>query len=221
MRQLVLAAAAILAVATTAAAPAPEKSVPEKSVPTSKAFPYLENYLKLPAAERSRFTMGYFLSIGGKPATNVKIWLVDGGKRTPVPLGAEGQLLRTPNLGELERNASVVIEAPPTTKFGLQLQMEPLVPRGTEMDAQALALSTQQADAAVKKAAGVLGFAAPHMTRVYFKDSAGGEAVFADGHSVKLAVFKGFAFYDLDKLRGAKTLRFTKAPTLSMIGPAN
>jgi hypothetical protein len=73
----------------------------------------------------------------------------------------------------------------------------------------------------VRKSAGVLGFAAPRMTRVYFKDSAGGEAVFPDGHAVKLGVLKGFAFYDTDKQRGAKTLRFSKPPTLSMIGPAN
>ena len=42
-----------------------------------------------------------------------------------------------------------------------------------------------------------LGFAAPHMTRVYFKGGTGGEAVFADGHAVKLGVLKGFAFYDI------------------------
>lgn len=213
-RRFVLIAAAVLALATAAAAP------PEKSVPVSKAFPYLETYLKMPAAERSRFTLGYFLTIGGKPATNVNVWLVDGGKRTPVPIGADGIVIRTPNLGELERNATVVLGASPDTKFGLQLQIEPLVPRGVEMDAPALSLAAVQADAAVHKAAGLLGFAAPHLTRIYFKGSSGGEAVFADGHAVKLSVLKGFTFYDTETERGAKTIRFTKAPTLAMIGPA-
>ncbi len=213
-RRFVLIAAAVLAFATTAATPA------EKSVPTGKAFPYLENYLRLPAAERSHFTVGYFLTIGGKPAAGVKAWLIDGAKRTPMTVGADGRVLRTPNLGELERKAMVLFDAPPQTKFGLQLQIEPLVTRGAEMDAQALALATVQADAAVRKAAGVLGFAAPHMTRVYFKDSTGGEAVFADGHAVKLGVLKSFAFYDIDTEHGAKTIRFTKPPSLAMIGPA-
>ena len=213
-RRFVLITLAVAAVATMAAAP------PQKSVPTSKAFPYLENYLKLPPAERSRFTMGYFLTLGGKPATSVKAWLVDGAKRTPMTIGADGRVLRMPNLGELERKATVELEVSPDAKFGLQLQMEPLVTRGPEMDAQALAAAAVQADAAVKKAAGVLGFAAPHMTRVYFKDASGGEAVFADGHAVKLGVLKGFAFYDIEAERGAKTIRFSKAPTLAMIGPA-
>jgi hypothetical protein len=213
-RRFVLIAASISAFATLAAAP------PEKSVPVGKAFPYLENYLKMPASERSRFTLGYFLTIGGKPATDVKVWLVDGNKRTPIPIGAEGAVLRTPNLGELERNTMVVVGASPDTKFGLQLVMEPLVPRGAEMDAQALALSAVQADAGVRKAAGVLGFAAPKLTRIYFKGGTGGEAVFADGHAVKLGVLKGFAFYDIEAESGAKTIRFAKAPTIVMIGPA-
>jgi hypothetical protein len=162
-RRFVLIAAAISAFATLAAAPAPEKTIA-----VGKAFPYLENYLKMPAGERSRFTLGYFLTVGGKPATDVKVWLVEGGKRTPMPIGAEGVVLRTPNLGELERNATVVLGASPDTKFGLQLVIEPLVPRSAEMDAQALALAAVQADAGVRKAAGVLGFAAPHMRRIYF-----------------------------------------------------
>ncbi|HWE44749.1 MAG TPA: hypothetical protein VG407_01865 [Caulobacteraceae bacterium] len=132
-RRFVLIASAVVAFAATG--PTAFAAPPEKSVPVSKAFPYLENYLKLPPAERSRFTLGYFLTLGGKPATNVKVWLVDGGKRTALPVGAEGQMQRTPNLGELERNATVVLDAPPTTKFRLQLQVEPLVPRGVEMDA--------------------------------------------------------------------------------------
>ena len=213
-RRFILIAAAISALATLAAAPA------EKSVPVGKAFPYLENYLKMPAGERSRFTLGYFLTIGGKPATDVKVWLVDGGKRTPIPIGAEGVVLRTPNFGELERKATVVLGASPDTKFGLQMVIEPLVPRSAEMDAQALALAAVQADAGVRKAAGVLGFAAPHLTRIYFKGGSGGEAVFADGRAVKLGALKGFVFYDLDAERGAKTIRFAKAPTIVMIGPA-
>jgi hypothetical protein len=214
LRRLTLVAVAISAFATLAAAP------PEKSIPVGKAFPYLENYLKIPAAERSRFTLGYFLTIAGKPATDVKVWLVDGGKRTPVPIGPGGIVQRTPNLGELERNATVVLGASPDTKFGLQLVIEPLVPRSTEMDAQALALATVQADAGVRKAAGVLGFAAPHMTRVYFKGGTGGEAVFADGHAVTLGTLKGFTFYDTGAQRGAKIIRFAKAPSIVMIGPA-
>jgi hypothetical protein len=215
LRPFALITSAVLALATMAAAP------PEKSVPTSKAFPYLENYLKMPVTSRSRFTLGYFLTIGGKPATNVKVWLVDGAKRTPMPIGAEGVVLRTPNLGELERNATVVLDMSPDTKVGLQMAIEPLVPKSTEMDAQALSLATVQADAAVRKAAGVLGFAAPHLTRVYFQG--GGpvaEAVFPDGHAVKLRAMKTFVFYDLDAEHGAKVIRFSKTPTIAMIGPA-
>jgi hypothetical protein len=212
-RRLVLvSAAAAIAAPVSAAARG-------KSVPAAKAFPYLDAYLKLPPAQRSRFTLAYYLTVAGKPATGVQAWIVEGARRTPIPIGAEGRVLRLPTLGELGAG-TILLDTSPDTKFGLQLEMEPLVRLATDFDAPSLVASIAQADAGVRKAAGLLGFAAPKLIRVYFKGGEGGEAVFADGRRVRLGMLKGMAYFDADSQHGARTIHFARAPTRMAIGPA-
>jgi hypothetical protein len=206
-----------LAAAAFPAAAAPDS----KTVAADKAFPYLEGYLKLPPAERSRFTVAYFITNqAGKPASGLKAWIVQGGQKTPAPIGADGRVQRLPTLREIEGKAQITFEASSQQKFGMQLAVEPLVRNGTEIDAPALAAAIAQSDAAAHKLAGVLGFAAPKMSRVYFKGVQGGEAVLADGRVMKLGALKGLPFYDPTIQRGAKIIRFANAPTLIEIGPA-
>jgi hypothetical protein len=212
-RTALVALFAVLAVAGTAQAAG-------KAVGLDKAFPYLENYLRIPAAERSRFVVAYYLMRGGKPATGLKAWIVQGALQTPVPIGADGRVQRLPSLQQLQAKAKLSLDAPADSKFQLSLQIEPLVRPAAEVDAQQLVLAVLQADAGVHKAAGLLGFAAPKLTRVYFKGAVGSEAVWADGRRVKLGVLKGLPYFDLPTQKGAKLIRFTRPPVQMEIGPA-
>ena len=90
--------AALLAL-TVAAAPA---AAADKLADVKKVLPYLDAYLKLPPAERSRFTVAYCMRQDGKPLT-APLWLVDGGERTPLPLRADGRLERLPTLAQYQR----------------------------------------------------------------------------------------------------------------------
>ncbi len=209
---------ALTALAATVIA-APAVADGGKSIELAKAFPYLENYLKLPPAQRNHFVVAYIITQGGKPVSGLRAWVVQGAQRTPLVIGADGKVARSPTLGQLQSKAMLEVDAPPTTKFGMQLAIEPLTPPSANVDAGYLIIAIAQADAAVKKAAGILGFAAPKLTRVYFKGGAGAEAVWADGHAMKLGSLKGLAFFDPAIERGAKTIRFSRAPSQMEIGP--
>ena len=58
----------VLIASALALAAVPAWAADKKSVEVGKAFPYLENYWKLPAGERSRFAVVYYLKRDGRPA---------------------------------------------------------------------------------------------------------------------------------------------------------
>ena len=93
LRRALVAAAFALVVASPAMAA-------NKVVDASKAFGHLDAYLMLPAAERSHFTMAFYFYVGSQPLT-APIWLVEGERRTPIPLRADGKVLRLPTLAQL------------------------------------------------------------------------------------------------------------------------
>eukprot|EP01041_Mallomonas_annulata_P024831 gene24831-45722_t len=52
-----------------ALAPSAALAADGKQVDAKKVFPYLDAYLKLPAADRSRFRLAYYVKSNGKPLT--------------------------------------------------------------------------------------------------------------------------------------------------------
>lgn len=203
-RRALLAGAGAFAAAGPAAA---------EEAPIDKGFPYLEQYLKLPAAERDRFALAYYLSRDGKPAAGVKVSIVDGAAHTPVSIGPKGRMERLPTLAQLQsKSAKVVIDAPEGAKLSLTLSVEPTVRPAAEMSAADLAASVAQAARGAKKAAGLIGFAVPKLQKIRIYGGAGGQAVFADGSARPLPVEKGAAVFEPAVLKGAAKLRFTTAP---------
>ncbi len=212
-RRLMLGAALSLVAALPALAA-------EKLIEAGQVFKYLDVYLKIPAAERTHFVVAYYLTVGGKPVTGVHVSLISGGVRTPVPIGADGRVLRLPTLRELQTHAQMAFDVAPTTKFGLRLGVEPLVRPALDLDAAYLTFAVAQAQAGVKKAGGLIGFMIPNMERVWLPGAEGAEVVYADGRRARLPVVKGMAVFDPSAWRGARTLHFTRAPTRLDIGPA-
>jgi len=207
-RRFILAALAALALCPSAHAA--EHTV---VLPARKLFPYLDAYLSLPPAERSRFSMAYRALMDGKPAVGLQLVLADGAQRAVLPIDAFGRIGRQPSLAQLRSDAAKVeITGPQGHKFGLALDMEPAVAPATEIDAQALALACEQATAAARKAAGVMGFAAPRLDRVVFEGASGGQALTAQGRTVALQVVKGWPVYARAALPDDRTLRFSRAP---------
>jgi hypothetical protein len=215
-RRFVLSALAALALGP--AAQAADRTV---VLPARKLFPYLDAYLSLPAAERSRFVMGYRALMDGKPAAGLRLVLVEGAQRTALPVDGFGRIGRHPSLAQLRSNAAKVeVTGPTGHKFGLALDIEPTVAPAAEIDAHALALACEQATAGARKAAGVMGFAAPRLDRVVFQGAAGGQAVTAGGRTVPLAVVKGDPVFDPAGLPDARILRFAQPPSRLLLGKA-
>ena len=185
----------------------------DRLVDPKKVFPYLDAYLRIPPAKRSQFTVAYRL-VKDRPTG---LWLVEGQQRTPIPLAADGKMLRLPTAGQLE-HAQLLISGPDKAKYGVNLNIEPLATPAQEMDAATLHAAVTQGAEGMKGAAGAIGFMVPRLKGVMFMGVASGEAVFADGRRTPLPMQKDAPFYEPAKLPGVKTLRFPKAPTRMELG---
>jgi hypothetical protein len=183
----------------------------DKLVDPNKVFPYLAAYLKLPAAERSRFRTTYSFHNGPQPLV-VPVWLVEGDKRTQLPLAPDGQAQRLPTVAQLQ-TAKLQVDVPAGTKLGVTLSIEPLMRPAAEMDAREVAAALAQAAVGVKKAAGLMAMAMPKLTQISFLGVPSGEVILADGKRAALPLLKGVPSFAPADFPTAKTLRFPKAPT--------
>ncbi len=194
-----------------ALAPSAALGADGKQVDAKKVFPYLDAYLKLPAADRSRFRLAYYFRSNGKPLT-APAWLVDGAQRQPLAVRPDGRVERPPTLAQLE-GGKVQIDVEPGTKVGVSMSVEPLLAPARDMAARELTAALSQASTGVRKALGVLAMAMPKLEVIQFHGVTAGEAELADGRRMALPVVKGLVTYDPAKLAGAKTLRFARAPS--------
>ena len=200
------------------AAPGLALADPPRLIPAKKLFPFLDLYLGIPAGERTRFALGYYLKRDGKPWTGAGFTLIGAsGARTPLPVGANGRFTRTPTLADLKADAKIELAVEGQGKFQLSMEMEPLVPMAEVMDTAELAASVTQCAAAIKKNAGILGFAAPKITQVAFIGVPAGTAVLAGGKTAALPLVKTLPAYNPSALPGASQLKFAKAPVRAIL----
>ena len=211
-RRLFIAAAGALAAGPAFAAAADEP------LPAKKLFPFYDLYLAIPAADRSKFTMAYYLRSNGKPATGVTLTLISAaGVRSPIPIGADGRILKTPGPADLKDGKIAIAKANAADKFQLSMEMQPVVRMAEIMPAAELAASIAQCRAAIKAKAGVIGFAAPKIEQVIFTGLTSGTAVMADGRTAPLPLFKGMPAYDPAAQPGVASLKFAKAPGRALL----
>ena len=195
---------------------AAQAAAADKLVDPKKVFSYLDAYLKLPAAERSRFKINYYLHVGPAPLT-APVWLVEGAKRTPIPLRADGRVERLPTLAQLDA-AKLQFGVEPGTKLGCTVGIETIALPAAEMDAREVAAALVQAAAGVRKAAGIMAMAMPKLTQVSFPGVPSGEIVMADGKRAPMPLLKGVPSFTPTDFPAAKTLRFPKAPLKTDMG---
>ena len=188
----------------------------DKLVDPKKVFRYLDEYQKLPAAERSRFRINYYLHVGPQPLT-APVWLVEGAKKTQLPLRAtDGRVERLPTSAQLE-TAKIQIGVDEGVKVGLTIGIETLAPT-VEMDARDVAAALAQAAAGLKKAAGIMAMALPKLSQVSFVGVASGEVIAADGKRAPLPLVRGAPTFKPSDYPTARTLKFPKAPSKGDMG---
>ena len=203
-RSLVLLAAAALLLA------APSAFAANKTIPAARLFRYYDKYLSLPAAERSHFTVAYYLRQDGHGLT-APAWMVEGERRTPLPMRADGRILRLPTPSELTAG-KVEIGLDESAKLGLVLGPEPVIAPSADLDAHELDLAIVQAGAGMKKMAGIMALAVPPVRQVAFPGAPSGEIEFADGRRAPLPMVNGAPTYTPASQPGARRIHLTRVP---------
>jgi hypothetical protein len=193
----------------------------EKMAPIGKIFPYLDAFLKMPAGERTHVRVDYYVLRDGKPPVGLQAWFVaPNGQRSPANLTADGRFLRIPTLAELQGGLQVAFNADAGAKMGIRLELGPAAHPAQEMEAHELAVSIDEVNRVIGKAAGPMSLVAPKMAQVVCVGAPNGLAVFPDGHTQPLGVFKGQAAYNPLSVRGATKVRLIKPPSRLVFAPA-
>lgn len=184
----------------------------ERLIEAGKAFFMLDKFYAVPAADRSHLAVGYtVLPKDGVPLSSIHMTLVVNGKRTPIPLAADGRIERIPTAAELAAHAQLALDTPKGA-FSNRMDFETTIRPAQEVSAAECQAAIAQGNAAIKSAAGMMAFAAPHIKAAGFPGAGSGVAVMADGKTTPLPVVKGAPVYDPEAIKGAKTLRLAKAP---------
>lgn len=186
----------------------------DKVAPADKVFSYLENFLKVPAQDRSRTRVAYRVTRDGKPAEGLKATLVEAsGARTPLPINAEGRFERLPSLAQLQGGAKVEFDAPADVKFGSVLIIEPVLKPATEYELGELRAVLNSTNGVIAKAAGPMAMLAPKMTGFSFPGATGGVAVGGDGKVQALPLAGKTPIFRLSDFKGATRVRLSGTPS--------
>jgi hypothetical protein len=211
-RRTVASALVFLALASTI--PSHAWAEAGKIAPAAKVFTFLEAFLKVPPAERSRIKVSYALLREGKRAIGIKATLIEaGGARTPLPIDGDGRFERTPTLAQLQAKAQVSFDVPADTKLGSTLLLDPVLKLAAEYDARELVATVEESNKAIRKAAGPMALMAPQMAGLKFLAADSGAAIFPNGSSKPLPVSSGGVVFEPDQFKGASRIRLAKTPS--------
>jgi hypothetical protein len=209
-----IAASVLVSMTLASAIPAAAQAADGKLAPATKVFSFLEAFLKVPPAERSRIKLSYALMRDGKRATGVKATLVEAnGTRTPLPIDGEGRFERTPTLAQLQAKAQVGFDVPADAKLGSTMLLDPALKPAAEYDARELVATVEDSNKAIRKAAGPMALMAPQMDGLKFLAADSGVAIFPNGSSRPLPVSAGGVVFEPDQFKGAARVRLAKTPS--------
>ena len=166
----------------------------ERLVDARQVFGFLSAYQSLTPAERNLFTMGYALRQGGKPVV------------------AEGRFTRLPTAAQLAGKPQVGVDDS-VGKIAVSMLVESTAKPAAEMPTAQFSPALAQVNAGVTSKLGMLASLVPKVNRVTFIGVPSGKAVMADGREVDLPMAKEGPTFDPVALKGARAVRFLKAPT--------
>jgi hypothetical protein len=157
----------LLALPFTASAEEREWIPYQKLVETIK----LDRFYALPAAQRDKVLVYALLRPTNKniALADVKLTVVDGGARHPLPLDQRGRSLIVPNPQWLADDAKIWTTLPKGEKMSLGFDLGAVLPDSLQWDYASVMGSLPQANAAIGKVAGAFSLFMPKMASVIFK----------------------------------------------------
>ena len=203
----------IVAVLLAAAAAAPTSEAVDltsRQGEAGKVFPYIEHFLKMPAAEHTAFTVAYYFRGNGEPTGEAGAVLMDGDARIPLPVAADGRFALLPTLDQVRSHDLVTFNVPEKTRIKIRIGLAPIAPPASSMDAATVAKAVYQANSAIHHLVGPFSVAVPRMRMALFDGASGGMAVLADGAVTPLPTNRDGPYYEPSKLKNAVTLTFTR-----------
>lgn len=218
-----LAAALLLTLQPSAAGTAADDNAGDAervAGPLPRFFPHLDSYLELPEDRRSHFRLAYVIgSNSGIPLDEVRMWYEHDGETRPFGIDASGRITNLPDTEALAAEPDVWINQPDDdgARFSLTMRFEYGGPLADRYEREDLARGIEQANRAIRQAAGVAALFAPSMkTLVFVFEGSAPEAwaVDAEGRRTPLTVQENRAFFRPGdrSSRSVEHLEFGHAP---------
>lgn len=131
----------------------------------------LDKFDALPPGDRDKVQLYARLNPVNKAIkpTDVRLTIVDGTTRQPLPLDARGLALVVPNPKWLANDARIWTSLPTGEKMSIGFDLGAILPEATQWSYASVMGSVPQANAAVGKVAGAMSMFVPKMKSVIFK----------------------------------------------------
>jgi hypothetical protein len=131
----------------------------------------IDKFYALPPAERDKVQLYALLNPVNKSVkpADVRLTIVDGATRQPLPLDARGRALVVPNPKWLADNAQIWTSLPAGEKMNIGFDLGAILPAATQWNYASVMGSVPQANAALGKVAGMMSMFVPKMKSVIFK----------------------------------------------------
>lgn len=190
--------AALLALSAAPAHALEDAEEARVAAPLPRLFPHRDSYLELDPEARSHFTLTYMISSDrGVPPEEIRMWYEHGGDRVELEIAESGLIANPPPAEALEAAPDLWINQP---EGGMSMTMQFAYggPVSTQYTSSDLRTGLEQANRAIRHAAGVAALFAPNFktVRFIFEDAAPEAfAVTEDGERRPLTVQENLALF--------------------------
>jgi hypothetical protein len=146
-----------------------------------KTFAFLRGFLSLPAAERDKVSLKYFLKLKRGNLSDVDATMSEGQDKTKLNIAKDGLITPLPSLRQITNQAQIKVSGPDGNSPALRLKVVANLPSVSEYAASDLNAGLAQANRVATKLAGSMAFLLPKLTHVYFSGVSQATVVLKDG----------------------------------------
>lgn len=163
------------ALATTFCLPAlAELGPPREAAPISRLFPMFEDYLALDQDKRSHFELTYALNASDEADNDFRLWVERASGNVEITRTDDGLVDMDQIVGLLPGNPMIMTDLP-AGRGNVSMKLLPTLELGDEIAMEDVCTALSQANAAIRKQAGLMSFAAPKMKGIGFNLQPGTE----------------------------------------------